>query len=79
MTAQPRNHPKTAFHVRLTNANYDFLCGIASRGEKSLAKALNELIEAKRSGTTICNPRNERVMVNYDGRRPSHSQRHGCV
>ena len=46
--------PKTAFVVRLTNENYDFICKAA--GEFSLAAYLNKLVEkARKSDIEPCN------------------------
>jgi len=46
----------TNYHFRLTNENYDFLYILARRGDTSLAKALNKLIEDRRQrDTTTCN------------------------
>jgi hypothetical protein len=66
MTSQAKKNPKTAFLVRLTNENYDYLCRVASRMDMSMAKAMNDLIETSKSDITICRSSQERI-VNSNG------------
>lgn len=61
MTFQARRYPKTGFHFRIADENYDFLYVLARHWDTSIAKALNRVIEEAKSGTTFCNPKMERT------------------
>lgn len=64
MTTQDKKTPKAIFYGRLTNENYDFLYSMSDRGDKSLARVLNEIIEtARKSNIASCESNSERVMV----------------
>lgn len=70
MTSQNKRTPKTSFHFKITNENYDLLCRVALRNDVSVASLLNCLIQ--KSATTICEPYPERITLNSNGRRNSY-------
>lgn len=64
MTAQDKKTPKVGFLCRLTYENYDFLYSRSERGDKSIARVLNEVIEhTRKSDITSCSPTTERILV----------------
>lgn len=70
MTFQPYKPAKTRFCCKITNENYDFLYQVSKRRDISLARVINQFIEKARNGDiTICQPSEERVNVNSNGRR----------